>query len=255
MNIKSLATSLGFCVSVLIGGVILLPGCKPDYPSCDTDGDCRPKEFCVSKKCQQCRTNTDCPEGTACQAGKCGAVAGFCREKAQCPANQECIGNRCRACAGDAECPTGMRCVEGGCKRPVCTTDDQCAQDQECQNGFCLAARTKSNAGPPCPLATVYFDFDSATLSTEGTSILAKNVTCAKTSQRAIHLNGHADSRGTPEYNMALSDRRAQAVKDYMQRSGIPNSRLVPVPRGELDSSSTDEDGWKRDRRVDSEWQ
>ena len=71
-----------------------------------------------------------------------------------------------------------------------------------------------------------------------------------------MNLVGRADSRGTPEYNMALSDRRSQAVKDYLQRMGLPANRLDPGARG---ASSTppggDEAGWARDRRVDSEWQ
>jgi peptidoglycan-associated lipoprotein len=246
-------SGLGACLLVL-GAMIVYAGCKPDYPACDADSDCKPKEFCVSKKCQQCRGPADCPEGTQCNAGKCGAIPGFCREKAQCPGGEECIANRCRACTGDGECPTGMRCISGACKRPTCSNDDQCAQDQECQNGFCVPARAKAVAGA-CPLEPVFFEFDSASLSPEGTAILGKNGTCLKTSQRPVHLVGHADPRGTPEYNMALSDRRAQAAKDYLQRLGIPNNRLVPVPRGELDSAGADESGWARDRRVDSEWQ
>lgn len=254
MNIRSLGALLFF---VFAGSMTVLggAGCKPDYPACDTDTDCRPKEFCVNKKCQQCRGPQDCPEGTSCNAGRCGAIPGFCREKAQCPPDQECIANRCRACTGDGECPTGMRCVGGSCKRPTCQNDDQCAQDQECQNGFCVPARAKSTAGAPCPLESIYFDFDQATLSAAATSILGKNAACLKTSNRPVHLIGRADPRGTPEYNMALSDRRAQAVKDYLQRMGLPNTRLVPVPRGELDAAGGEESGWAKDRRVDFEWQ
>ena len=74
-------------------------------------------------------------------------------------------------------------------------------------------------------------------------------------SERPVNLVGRADSRGTPEYNMALSDRRSQAVKEYLQRLGIQPARLIPVPRGELDASGADEGGWAKDRRVDSEWQ
>jgi peptidoglycan-associated lipoprotein len=253
MNTRSLSSALSLAFLVF-GSVVLFAGCKPDYPACDSDTDCRPKEFCVNKKCQQCRGPQDCPEGTSCNAGKCGAIAGFCREKAQCPAGEECIANRCRACTGDNECPKGMRCIAGGCKRPTCSTDDQCAQDQECQNGFCVAARAKAVAGS-CPLDPVFFEFDRANLSPEATGVLNKNATCIKSGTRPVNLVGHADPRGTPEYNMALSDRRSQAAKDYLQRLGIANNRLVPVPRGELDSAGADEAGWARDRRVDSEWQ
>ena len=246
---------LGLWMFGLVVSGIWLTGCKPDYPSCETDSDCKPKEFCVARKCQQCRDTRDCPDGTACQAGKCSPISGFCRDKSQCPAGQECIANRCRPCTADGECPTGMRCNRGQCMRPQCINDEQCPQDQECQNGFCVPARAGRGGGAPCPLETVYFDFDRATLTNEATQSLNNNVTCLKKAERPVNLTGRADPRGTPEYNMALSDRRAQAVKEYLQRMGIAPGRLIPVPRGELDSSGADDAGWAKDRRVDSEWQ
>jgi outer membrane protein OmpA-like peptidoglycan-associated protein len=240
---------VGFAVGLVTG----LASCK-DYPNCDTDSDCKPKEFCVGKKCKQCRDNRDCPDGNACTDGKCSPIEGFCRDKSQCPAGQECIANRCRPCTADGECPSGMRCNQGQCMRPQCVSDDQCAQDQECQNGFCRPA-TRPKSTQLCPLESVYFDFDRATLTNEATASLANNTACLKRFDKPVNLIGRADPRGTPEYNMALSDRRAQAVKEYLQRVGIPTTRLVPVPRGELDAKGADDSGWAKDRRVDSEWQ
>jgi peptidoglycan-associated lipoprotein len=239
----------------VVGLVLSLSGCKPDYPTCDTDQDCKEKEFCVNRKCQQCRDNADCAEGQACNAGKCGAIAGFCRDKSQCPAGQECIANRCRACASDTECPSGLKCVQGSCQKPQCTKDDDCAQDQECQNGMCVAARKQASTGALCPLAPVYFGFDQSSLNNESSGALQQNADCLKKHDKPVNLVGRADPRGTPEYNLALSDKRAQAVREYLQRLGIPANRLVPVPRGELDASGTDDAGWAKDRRVDSEWQ
>jgi peptidoglycan-associated lipoprotein len=242
-------------VGTILGAVFGYAGCKPDYPACESDGDCKPREFCVNRKCQQCRDNRDCPPGSSCGAGRCSPIAGYCSDKSQCPPGQECLGNRCRPCAADTECPTGMKCVQGACRKPQCSTDEQCAQDQECRNGFCVSARPRTAAGPPCQLESVYFDFDRATLTNEATTALGNNAGCLKRSDRPVNLVGRADARGTPEYNMALSDRRSQAVKDYLQRMGIPVPRLVPVPRGELDAAGADEAGWARDRRVDAEWQ
>jgi peptidoglycan-associated lipoprotein len=238
---------VGVVIGAAVGSSVGLSGCKPDYPSCESDGDCKPREFCVNRKCQ--------PRGSCCAAGRCAPISGFCSDKSQCPPGQECIANRCRPCAADGECPTGMKCVQGACRKPNCTTDEQCAQDQECQNGFCVSARPGRPQGPPCKLESVYFDFDRATLTNEATTALGNNATCLKKAERPVNLVGRADSRGTPEYNMALSDRRAQAVKDYLQRMGLPPNRLLPVPRGELDAAGGDEAGWARDRRVDSEWQ
>jgi peptidoglycan-associated lipoprotein len=246
-------------VGLISGAAAGLQGCGPTYPDCETDEHCKregkPPEFCVNKKCQQCRDSNDCREGFSCEGGKCTAIAGYCRDKSQCPAGQECIANRCRPCANDGECPSGLKCLSGQCIKPQCTKDEDCAQDQECQNYTCVPARKAPPSGPPCALESVYFGFDQATLGQDATPTLTKNVDCLKKAERPVNLVGRADPRGTPEYNLALSDRRAQTVKEYYQRMGIPSNRLVPVPRGELDATGADEAGWSKDRRVDSEWQ
>jgi peptidoglycan-associated lipoprotein len=144
--------------------------------------------------------------------------------------------------------------MQGECRKAQCTKDDDCAQDQECQNGACVG-RTKSTAGPPCPLSPVYFGFDQSTLTSEATSTLGTNAECLKRAgNRNVDLVGRADPRGTTEYNMALSDRRAQAVRDYLQRLGIQSGRLNKIPRGALDATGTEEAGWAKDRRVDFDW-
>jgi peptidoglycan-associated lipoprotein len=132
--------------------------------------------------------------------------------------------------------------------------DDDCPQDMDCQRGRCVGGQKKAVEGPPCPLDTVYFGFNIFSLNKEATSSLSKNASCLKKTGRSIDLIGHADPRGTTEYNMALSDKRAQAVRDYLRQAGIESSRLKPVPRGNLDATGTDESGWSKDRRVDSEW-
>lgn len=241
------------CAGFALGGV----SCKPDYPTCETDKDCKAKEFCVARKCQQCRDSRDCPTGYQCNAGRCAAIQGYCTDKAQCPAGQECIANRCRACESDAECPAGTKCAQGQCRKPQCSSDNDCPQDQECQNGACVGRPPRPAEGAPCPLGAVYFGFDQATLSPEATSTLNTNAEClksAKAAKRSVDLVGRADPRGTTEYNMALADRRAQAVRDYLQRLGIDTARLSKVPRGALDATGTDESGWSKDRRVDFDW-
>jgi peptidoglycan-associated lipoprotein len=241
----------------LIAGVLLAIGaCGPNYPACDTDKDCKqnPKEFCVARKCQQCRDSRDCPTGYQCGNGKCGAIAGYCTDRSQCAGGQECIANRCRACEADGECPSGLKCMQGQCRKPQCTKDDDCAQDQECRNGSCMG-RPPAAAGPPCQLKPVYFGFDQSTLTSEATGTLGTNAECLRRGgNRTVDVVGRADPRGTTEYNMALSDRRAQAVNDYLGRLGIPTPRLNKIPRGALDASGTDESGWAKDRRVDFDW-
>jgi peptidoglycan-associated lipoprotein len=236
-------------LAFLAGGL----GCKPEYPACETDKDCKDKEFCVARKCQMCRDSSDCGAGKECVNGACKAIPGYCTGRSDCKPGQDCINNQCRACVSDTECPSGTICLGGVCDKPQCKKDDDCAQDQDCQKGRCVTA-VQTQVGPPCPLDTVYFGFDQFNLNSESTAALAKNVSCLKKSDRPVDLVGHADPRGTTEYNMALSDRRSQAVKDYLKRAGIPSDRLRPVPRGALDATGSDDSSWSRDRRVDSEW-
>ena len=238
---------LGF----LFAGVLLaFAGCGPTYPACDTDKDCKEKEFCVARTCQKCRDTRDCPAGQQCSNGKCGAIQGYCTDRSQCGGGQECIGNRCRPCESDGECGPGLKCMQGQCKKAQCATDNDCPQDKDCQNGVCVGKPTAT----PCKLDPVYFGFDQSTLTSEANSTLNGNADAIKkASNKAVELVGRADPRGTTEYNMALSDRRAQAVRDYLQRLGTDTSKLSKVPRGALDATGTDESGWAKDRRVDFE--
>jgi peptidoglycan-associated lipoprotein len=242
-------------LGVLVAGLLAATSaCKPDYPACDTDKDCKAKEFCVARKCQQCRNSQDCGEGRECTNGKCNAIVGYCRDASQCQPGELCDRNRCRGCMSDGECPAGNICNAGRCGRAECMKDEDCTQDKDCVRGRCIGTKKTTIEGPPCPLETIYYGFNLSTLTGEATASLSKNAACLKKTGRSIDLVGRADPRGTTEYNMALSDRRAQAARDYLRRAGIESTRLRPVPRGNLDATGTDEASWAKDRRVDSEW-
>ena len=64
-------------------------------------------------------------------------------------------------------------------------------------------------------------------------------------------LVGRADSRGLGPYNIALGERRADTVRDYLSTLGVNGAKLTARSRGKLDATGTEEIGWKRDRRVD----
>jgi len=235
---------------------VAVAGCTPDYPSCETDKDCHAKEFCVARKCQQCRDSKDCPAGQSCNSGKCDAIPGYCRNKSDCPAGQECIANQCKACASNGDCPAGTYCVKGVCgsKKP-CKSENDCAQNEDCVEGLCVAAEHKPPPPPKeCKLEPVFFDFNESALTTEATARLAQDADCLKKIGRAVTLVGHTDNRGTQEYNLALSERRAQSVRDHLGRLGIDGSKLTVLPRGALDAKGSDEPSWAQDRRVDFKW-
>jgi peptidoglycan-associated lipoprotein len=238
----------------LLVAASFLGACKPDYPSCETDKDCHNKEFCVANKCQQCRDANDCPAGSTCSAGKCDPIPGYCRSKADCPANQECIANKCKACANDKECPGGF-CVNGACsKKKPCKTENDCAQNEDCVNGFCTTEKPPAPPPSKCTLEPVFFDFNESALTTEATASLARDADCLKQVGRAATLVGHTDPRGTSEYNLALSERRAQSVRDHLGRLGVDGTKLSVLPRGSLDAKGTNEPSWAQDRRVDFTW-
>jgi OOP family OmpA-OmpF porin len=83
--------------------------------------------------------------------------------------------------------------------------------------------------------ATELFEFDSAVLSAGGMTKLDNLVSTAGDAAGTINVIGHADRIGTEEYNMGLSQRRAQAVADYLIGKGVPASSISAMGRGESD--------------------
>ena len=99
----------------------------------------------------------------------------------------------------------------------------------------------------------VYFEFDSSALTEAGRAILDKQVALLKKTGASVRLEGHTDERGTREYNIALGERRANAVRDYMMVNGIPGSRLESISYGEEKpvSYGSSEVSWSQNRRVE----
>src|SRR4051812_4888377 len=83
------------------------------------------------------------------------------------------------------------------------------------------------------PLDDVYFDLDKSDVRTDGRASLQKDSDWLKKWARVqITIEGHSDSRGTAEYNLALGARRATAVKDYLVSLGVPAARVTIVSKG-----------------------
>jgi peptidoglycan-associated lipoprotein len=135
-----------------------------------------------------------------------------------------------------------------------------------------VACRTTAEAPPPAPhapapsaavapatkgleLAVVYFDYDSAALRSDARATIKKNADAMRGDGDAIvTLEGHCDERGSEEYNLALGERRAEAVRGYLVDLGVPGSRLRVVSFGSAKPAvmGHDEAAWKWNRRVDS---
>ena len=98
----------------------------------------------------------------------------------------------------------------------------------------------------------VYFDFDKSTLTASTRRVLDAHIALAKTAKGDVRLEGHTDERGTREYNMALGERRAKAVSDYMSVNGVASYRIETVSYGEERPAMTgsNEAAWSKNRRV-----
>lgn len=102
-------------------------------------------------------------------------------------------------------------------------------------------------------LGTVFFDFDQYELKPEARDTLANNAEWLKMNPDIqIQIEGHCDERGTEEYNLALGERRAAAVKDYLVSMGVNEGRLYTISYGEEVPANTGHDAaaWSENRRA-----
>lgn len=98
----------------------------------------------------------------------------------------------------------------------------------------------------------VYFDYDESNLSDDTREKLSRNADLLKSQpQFSVTIEGHADSRGTSEYNLALGERRANAVKDYLTSLGVAATRLRTISYGKERPVCTEEveSCWSQNRR------
>ncbi|NRA61809.1 MAG: peptidoglycan-associated lipoprotein Pal [Psychrobium sp.] len=99
----------------------------------------------------------------------------------------------------------------------------------------------------------IYFDFDTASVSRSFAMLLDAHAQYLRANSSAnVLVEGHADERGTPEYNIALGERRAKAVSRYLEGLGVNASQIETVSYGEekpLDNSRTDA-GFSKNRRA-----
>lgn len=98
----------------------------------------------------------------------------------------------------------------------------------------------------------IYFGFDQSSISAEGQALLSQHAARLRGGSSLIRLEGHGDERGTREYNIALGERRAKAVADFLVLQGISPSRVETVSYGEERPavSGSGESVWSKNRRV-----
>lgn len=258
LRVTAMNPTLGrFLVTMMLGGTALIAtGCGPTYPKCENDGHCREKgEYCLNGTCQECRDNSHCEgPGMMCAAGKCQRQPGYCDENVACPGNQKCRDNQCGPpCLDNSECEAKEYCDgSGNCvPKPECgpnADNPNCPEGQECVGGTCQIKAAQCTAEP------VYFDFDRSNVKSNQRSKLDQVAACMQDPNAAtVVLEGHADERGTEEYNLALSERRAQAARSYLVNKGVPSGKLETVGYGEARPAvdGSNERAWGKNRRVE----
>ncbi len=258
--------------SLFVVGVaaLAITACKPDYPKCETDDHCAEKgEVCVNGQCQECREDAQCTEkhgeGYECQNGRC-------EQKPECRTDADCSGVGeglvCRAskcvpeCTANEDCPQGKKCESQRCVAE-CNADIDCGPGRTCVDGACqqpdaenISASCRPMGGAPgevVALSTVHFDFNEYDLTPDARSSLDQAAECLKQApQVGVVVEGHADERGTQEYNLALGEKRASAVLGYLKNLGIESARMRTRSKGENEPECTEatESCWARNRRV-----
>lgn len=128
-------------------------------------------------------------------------------------------------------------------------TDSSAAQAVSVDSGVSVSYEDVAN------LQTVfYFDFDKAVVKSQGFADLEKHAQYLATNPTAqVVLEGHADERGTREYNMALGERRAKSVRDFLVLQGVDSVSIETVSYGEEYPAEvgSSESSYAKNRRVE----
>lgn len=116
------------------------------------------------------------------------------------------------------------------------------------------AAAPVAPAAPPARDYLVFFDFDRSNIRPDAADVLRRVSTAFRSlNSNQVDLIGHADRSGADAYNQRLSQRRAQSVKDYLSRQGVPSNAITATGRGEADPRVPTPDGVREqeNRRVE----
>lgn len=102
-------------------------------------------------------------------------------------------------------------------------------------------------------IAPVYFDLDQSKIRSEFGSILSAGATALIESGATIVISGHCDERGSDDYNVALGERRAGSVRNYLYNLGVPMAQMTIVSYGEAQPAvnGTGETAWQLNRRAE----
>lgn len=119
--------------------------------------------------------------------------------------------------------------------------------------GLTLELNGDSDSNTAGGLQTVYFDFNSSSIGSDTRSALNNNVEFLTSNPSVdVQIEGHADERGGIQYNLALGERRAKAVRDYLVARGVESKRISTISYGKERpvAEGHDESAWSKNRRA-----
>ena len=232
-------------VAALVVGAVAAAGCPgPDFPKCEKDDQCKKDAkgaavnmYCLFGQCQECAKDSHCGAGQKCNRGRCE-----------------------KACTADDQCGTGQICEEASCTPAQCTETKPCGGGLQCDKGRCKAPAATTTGptttGPALACEKkaqrIHFDFNMADLRPDAREVLDTLSKCMQqNADWKLTIEGHCDERGTTDYNLALGERRAGSVKEYLARLGVDKSRIRTISYGKekpIDPSSSEE-AWAKNRR------
>jgi peptidoglycan-associated lipoprotein len=163
------------------------------------------------------------------------------------------IGLAFAACGSPEPPPPAPAPAPQPAPRPAATVDDSAARaraaEAERQRREAELASLRTSLGE-----MVFFDYDRSEIRADARAILDRKARIMRDQPAiALRIEGHADERGSTEYNLALGSRRAEAVRAYLQGVGINASRVQATTYGEARplSSGSAESAWSRNRRAE----
>ena len=140
----------------------------------------------------------------------------------------------CEAFGGKKERPAPARVEERSVDRAETETDVDSAVSQGLADDAEISAAVLDDPDSPLSVRVIYFDYDSSSIRAEYRETIAAHASyLASNSATSVTLEGHADERGTREYNLALGERRALAVRRQLVLLGASAGQIKTVSYGE----------------------
>lgn len=147
----------------------------------------------------------------------------------------------------------GFLAVGCSSNKPKNAQDDGATGSNGANAGLTLELNGDSDSNTAGGLKTVYFGFNESNLDSDTKSALSENAEFLKANATVdVQVEGHADERGGHQYNLALGERRAKAVRDFLVSAGVASKRISTISYGKERpvSEGHDESAWSKNRRA-----